>query len=184
MQPVKISVVIPFYGNRVVLKTIELLDNIKYVDQFIFISDKETPDTETKQLTINSTYPFSSKVIKFICEKVTGEYILFITDQFSLEISNNTIERLLNKATNSSAGLFYSDYFVRNNNEIKSHPLIDYQAGSIRDDFDFGPLLFLKISALQSACKDLQIEKSDALFSGLYQLRLAVSRKYLIEKNF
>jgi len=184
VQSVKISVVIPSYGNRAVLKTIELLDNVKYVDQFIFISDKETPDTETKYLTVNSSYPFSSKVVKFICEKVTGDYILFITDQFSLEISNNTIEQFLNKATNSSAGLFYSDYFVRNNNEINSHPLIDYQLGSIRDDFDFGSLIFLKKSVLRSVYKDLLIEQSDLLFSGLYQLRLAVSRKFSIEKVF
>ncbi len=182
MQSVKISVVIPFYGNRAVLKTIELLDNMKYVDQFIFISDKETPGTETKQLTINSYYPFSSKVIKFICENVESDYIFLITEQFSLEISDNTIQQLQSKATNSSAELFYSDYFVRNNNELIKHPLIDYQSGSIRDDFDFGPLLFLKKSALQSAYKDLQIEQSDSLFSGLYQLRLAISRKFSIER--
>jgi glycosyltransferase involved in cell wall biosynthesis len=182
VQSVKISVVIPFYGNRAVLKTIELLDKMKYVDRFIFISDKETLETETKHLILKSSYPFSSKVIKFICEKATGEFILFITDQFSLEISNNAIEQFLNKATNSSAGLFYSDYFVRKNNEINSYPLIDYQSGSIRDDFDFGSLLFLKKSALQSACKDLQIEQRDSLFSGLYQLRLAVSRKFSIER--
>ena len=106
MQSVKISVVIPFYGNKAVLKTIELLNNMKYVDQFIFISDKETIDTKTKHLTVKSSYPFSSKVIKFICEKVIANHIIFFTDQFSLEISNNTIERFLNKATNSSAGLF------------------------------------------------------------------------------
>jgi len=182
VQSVKISVVIPFYGNRAVLKTIELLDNMKYVDQFIFISDKETPDTETKQLSINSSYPFSSKVIKFICENIGSDYILFITEQCLLEINDKTIEQVLKKAANSNAGLFYSDYFVRKSNEINTHPLIDYQTGSIRDDFDFGPLIFLKKSALQSACKDLQVEQSDSLFSGLYQLRLAVSRKFAIEK--
>ncbi len=182
MQSVKISVVIPFYGNRAVLKTIELLDNMKYVDQFIFISVKDTPDTEAKQLTVKSAYPFSSKIIKFICENVTAEYILFITEQCSLEINNKTIEQFLNKAANSNAGLYYSDYFVRKNNEINTHPLIDYQTGSIRDDFDFGPLIFLKKRALQLACKDLQVEQSDSLFSGLYQLRLAISRKFSIEK--
>ena len=182
MQSVKISVVIPFYGNRAALKTIELLDKLKYVDQFIFISDKETIDTNTKHLTVNSSYPFSRAVIKFICEKVTGDYILFITEQCSLEINDKTIEQLLNKAANSRAGLIYSDYVVRNNNRINNYPLIDYQSGSIRDDFDFGPLLFLKKSTLQLAGKDLQIEQSDSLFSGLYQLRLAVSRKFSIDR--
>ncbi len=50
MQSVKISVVIPFYGNKAVLKIIEELNNIKYVDQLILISDKETIDIKTKHL--------------------------------------------------------------------------------------------------------------------------------------
>ena len=102
MQLVKISVVIPFYGNRAVLKTIELLDKIKYVDQFIFISDKETIETKTKNQIFKSNYPLSSKVIKFIHEKVTGDYILFVTDQFSFKIIDKTIDQFLIKATNSS----------------------------------------------------------------------------------
>ena len=182
MQSVKISVVIPFYGNKAVLKIIEELNNIKYVDQLIVISDKETIDIKTKHLVVKSSYPFSSKVIKYICEKVTGDYMIFITDQCSLEIKDSTIEQFLKKATNTGAGLFYSEYFVKSNNEIKRHLLIDYQPGSIRDDFDFGPLLFLKKNVLQIACKELQDEQSDSLFSGLYQLRLAFSRKFSIER--
>jgi len=182
VQSVKISVAIPFYGNKAVLKTIELLENIEYVDQLILISDKDTIDIQTKHLIVKSSYPFSSKVIKFICEKVTGDGIIIITDQCSLEVKDNTIEQFLKKATNTSAGLFYSDYFVKSNNEIKRHLLIDYQPGSIRDDFDFGPLLFLKKNVIQIACKELQDEQSDLLFSGLYQLRLAVSRKFSIER--
>ena len=182
MRSVKISVVILFYGNKAVLKIIEELNNIKYVDQLIVISDKETIDIKTKHLVVKSSYPFSSKVIKYICEKATGDYIIFITDQCSLEIKDSTIEQFLKKATNTGAGLFYSEYFVKSNNEIKRHPLIDYQAGSIRDDFDFGPLLFLKKYVLQIACKELQDEQSDSLFSGLYQLLLAVSRKFSIER--
>jgi hypothetical protein len=182
VQSVKISVVIPFYGNKAVLKIIEGLNNMKYVDQLILISDKDTIDIKTKHLVVKSSYPFSSKVINTICEKVIGNYILFITDQCSLEVKDNTIEQFLKKATNTSAGLIYSDYFVRNNTEAKLYPLIGYQPGSIRDDFDFGPLIFLKKNALQLACKELQNEQSDSLFSGLYQLRLAVSRKFSIER--
>ncbi len=182
MQPLKISIVIPFYNNQAILKTIKQLDNIKYVDQFIFISDKETIDTKTQNLIVKSSHLFSRKVIKFICENVISEHIIFITNQCSLEILGSTIEQFLDKSVNSNAGLFYSDYFVRDNNEAKLHPLIDYQPGSMRDDFDFGPLIFLKKNALQLACKELQDEQSDSLFSGLYQLRLAVSRKFSIER--
>ncbi|NNG26590.1 MAG: glycosyltransferase family 2 protein [Ignavibacteriaceae bacterium] len=182
MQLVKISIVIPFYGNSLVLKTIELLDKMKFVDQFIFISDKETINTKTKNLIVKSPHPLSNKVIKYICERVTGDYIIYITDQGWLEVKDNTIEQFRKKATNSSAGLFYSDYFVKSNNVLNKHSLIDYQLGSIRDDFDFGPLIFLKRSALQSSCSELQDEQIDSLFSGLYQLRLTISRKFSIER--
>jgi len=138
---------------------------MKIVDQFIFISDKETIDTKTQNLIVESSHPFSSKVIKFLCEKVTGDYIFFITDKFSLEINDKTIDRFLNKAANSSAGLFYSDYFAQTNNVLNKHPLIDYQSGSIRDDFDFGPLIILKKSTLQSGCKDLLFLPGYILFS-------------------
>lgn len=182
MQPLKISIVIPFYNNQAILKTIKQLDNMKCVDQFVFISDKETIDTKTQNLIIKSSHLFSRKVIEFICKNVISEHIIFITKQCSLEILGSTIEQFLDKSVNSNAGLFYSDYFVRDNNEAKLHPLIDYQPGSMRDDFDFGPLIFLKKNALQLACKELQDEQSDSLFSGLYQLRLAVSRKFSIER--
>lgn len=182
MQTNKISVVIPFYSNPAVLKTIELLDKMKYVDQFIFISDKEVINTNTNQLILKSPYPFSSKVVNFICENVKSNHILFVTEQCILEINNSTIEQFLDKATNSIAGLFYSDYSVRINNELINHPLIDYQSGSIRDDFDFGPLIFLKKNVLQSVWNDLQIQQNDSLFSGFYQLRLAISRTFSIKK--
>ena len=182
MNPVKTSIVVPFYNNKEVIKTIKQLDSIKYVDQLILISDKNTIDTKTKSLIVKSSHPFSSKVIKFVCKSATGEYVIFITEQCSLEISDSTIEHFLEKATNSKAGLFYSDYFIRNNNETILRSLSDYKLGSIRDDFKFGPLIFLKRDALQSACKDVQDEQSDSLFSGLYQLRLAVSRKFSIER--
>jgi glycosyltransferase involved in cell wall biosynthesis len=182
VQPVNISIVIPFYDNKAVLKTIELLNNIEYVGQLIVISNKETTDIKINHVVVKSSYPYSSKVIKFICEKITGDHIIFITNQCSLEIRASAIEQFLNFATHSNSGLVYSDYFVRTNHEIKMHPLIDYQPGSIRDDFDFGPLLFLKKHALQSACKESQIEQNKSSVSGLYQLRLAVSRKSSIER--
>ena len=71
------------------------------------------------------------------------------------------------------------------------HPLIDYKLGSLRDDFDFGYFILVENEALQKAVDKI---RNDLKFSGLYSLRLAISRKrkifripeflYTVENNF
>jgi hypothetical protein len=52
--------------------------------------------------------------------------------------------------------------------------LIDYQEGSVRDDFNFGSLLFYNAKRLAKAARKM---KQEFLHAGLYDLRLSVSRK-------
>ena len=52
--------------------------------------------------------------------------------------------------------------------------MIEYQLGSIRDDFNFGSVLFFNTETLKAAATDL---RQDFQFAGLYALRMAVSRR-------
>jgi hypothetical protein len=54
-------------------------------------------------------------------------------------------------------------------------PVIDYQAGSLRDDFDFGSVLLIRTSALKESVNRMKI---DYKFAGLYDMRLKLSQKY------
>lgn len=69
----------------------------------------------------------------------------------------------------------HSDYFENKEEKLSSHPLIDYQEGSLRDDFNFGSLILYRASAFKDACKRM---KQDYKFAGLYDLRLKVSQKH------
>jgi hypothetical protein len=69
--------------------------------------------------------------------------------------------------------LVYSDYFDCIDNKLHPHPVIDYQEGSLRDDFEFGPVLFFNSTVLVEAISQI---KESCDFAGLYQLRLATSR--------
>src|SRR4051812_37387945 len=55
------------------------------------------------------------------------------------DLSGIDIQRLANAAADSHAAMLYSDYFdEKSDGTVALHPLIDYQLGSVRDDFDFG----------------------------------------------
>ena len=71
--------------------------------------------------------------------------------------------------------MVYSDRYTMEQGERKLHPVIDYQEGSLRDDFDFGSLWLLRTSLLHKyATSD---RERDYQYAGLYDLRLFLSRE-------
>jgi hypothetical protein len=86
------------------------------------------------------------------------------------------LERYLEIASGTGAGMVYSDYFDRMDGKLSGHPVTDYQAGSLRDDFEFGPVLFFNSQALTTAVGGI----GESLeFAGLYQLQLKLSQEGL-----
>lgn len=57
---------------------------------------------------------------------------------------------------------------------MEKHPVIDYQSGSLRDDFDFGSLWCIKAQALADYIA--QPDREEYQFAALYDLRLYLSR--------
>jgi hypothetical protein len=120
---------------------------------------------------------FGSETLRLLARKSTTPYALLITRDTSVEIGQLGIERLVAVAEMSGGGLVYADYHdVRDGNRIP-HPLIDYQLGSVRDDFDFGPLLLFRTECLKRASGG---QTKNLGFAGLYDARLAISRRWPI----
>lgn len=120
---------------------------------------------------------FKSEVIKQIADKTTGEYTLIYTKYTTLQLGYQALERMLNIADDTGAGLLYADHYqVKGEEQVKA-PVIDYQMGSLRDDFDFGSLLIFRTKALQESVARM---KTDYQHAGLYDLRLKLSQKYPI----
>lgn len=107
---------------------------------------------------------FSSDTIKSIFEiGKDSDYIVFITQPVNISFSDDFISKL------DYRSLFcYSDYIDKNKGEIRT---IDYQKGSIRDNFSFGPVLFFKAKEVYNISKEL----SNSTYSALYELILRVS---------
>jgi hypothetical protein len=88
-----------------------------------------------------------------------------------------SLERFLKTAEDTRAGILYSNYYETVEGKIVPHPTIDYQIGSLRDDFDFGPVLLINTRAMKNA---LQLPNDDYQFAALYNLRLKISQNQLI----
>ncbi|MBS3946575.1 MAG: hypothetical protein KGZ42_13810, partial [Melioribacter sp.] len=79
----------------------------------------------------------SSETINKISKATESKYILVINKPIKIDLAPYSLERLISIAESTSAGILYSDYYEMGDAR-KPHPLIDYQTGSLRDDFDFG----------------------------------------------
>jgi len=114
----------------------------------------------------NFTYPkdLSSFSLGQILERATAD-VLFLGDpRVQIQAGPALFERM-KRALADGAGLVYSD--------SEGHPRIDYQRGSIRDNFDFGPVLGISVPAARKVW-----EGGDYRWAGLYDLRLRLSEAF------
>jgi len=116
----------------------------------------------------------STDSLKKMAEAANSGYILIYTKAFQLDLGNFALERMMQVCNETGAGMVYSDYFENKNGQLAPHPVIDYQTGSLRDDFNFGSVMLFKSSAFREACKRMD---TDYQFAGLYDLRLKVSQE-------
>ncbi len=112
---------------------------------------------------------------KQLLGKISGEYVALYTKAMALNIGMNAMERLTRCADDANAGMVYADYYEKKNGQMVAHPVIEYQSGSLRDDFNFGSLLVYKAEALKEAVEAMDADYKQA---ALYDLRLRVSQKY------
>ena len=119
-----------------------------------------------------------TSTIKAIAAESDAEFTLIYTKSTELSMVHYALERMLQIADDTGADLLYADHFLQKADELTPAPVIDYQMGSLRDDFDFGGLLLYRTEALKAA--SARMEK-DYHFAALYDLRLKVSQKGRLE---
>lgn len=116
----------------------------------------------------------SSTTMLQIEKNVHAENILLLLNAKPVNLGYFALERLNHVSRDTDACMIYADHYSVEAGQIKKHPAIDYQKGSIRDDFDFGSLVFIKSASLHEYAakyKDVAYH-----FAGWYDLRLYLSR--------
>ncbi len=119
--------------------------------------------------------PLSSQTMRSLANHNKGDFVLLVLKSVPISLSANTLFRMRQVMEATDAALVYSDYY-KATDKVEPHPVIDYQEGSIRDDFDFGSIVMLRADALRNFAKESAQENFQ--YAGFYSLRLYISRKY------
>ncbi len=152
---------------------IVFLKNHSSVNRIGVVGDSDESKDISEDIVAGSF--FKSDDIKAIIRSSTSEYILFVIRENHIDLGSFALERMISVADSTGAGMVYSDYSDKKDLKLVPHPVIEYQKGSLRDDFNFGPIILLNTQAAKSAIDTLE-ESFD--FAGFYQLRLKISQNF------
>lgn len=146
------------------------------IDQIFLLSEQkdETSTLPSRCTVLSSRSLDHTETLQKICELTQTPYtLLYITSQ-EFSLGDMALERMCDYLHVPECVMAYSDHYRKNGENIQAHPVIDYQEGSVRDDFDFGPLLLIRTDALKRACRKISAQP-EYRYSALYALRLALS---------
>lgn len=115
----------------------------------------------------------SSDTMLKIAEAAKAPYTLLYTKYNNLVMGYFALDRFVRLAGDSKAGMMYADSYTVVEGKKSNAPVIDYQEGSLRDDFNFGSVLFFNTEVLKKAAAGIDVHYTAA---GLYDLRLRLSR--------
>ena len=170
-----IDVFIPFNGDKQSEISVRDLLKSELVNQvYLITADVNLKPLDNCEIIITNNF-LSSQTVNKIAENGKGKYSLILTQDELLELGQNALERFYNVAENCDAGLIYSNYYEIKDGSRNQHPVIDYQFGSLRDDFNFGCLLFYNNSAIKNAVAN---SEHDYEYAGFYNLRLKISQEH------
>lgn len=172
-----ITCFLPYADAAQVLPTVERLRAEKAVARICLLAAADTDTTGAPEgcdiirLTDGLN---ASSTMRAIADATTTDYILLYTKYNKLVPGYHALERMLRIAADSGAGMLYADsYAVAPDGKRTNAPVIDYQEGSLRDDFNFGSLMLFAAGVFKMAAAGID---ADYKAAGLYDLRLRVSR--------
>jgi len=165
-----ITVFLPYSGSPHSIDTINELHNCALVSKIYLLANDGKNEAPRNCEILSVSDLTSSATVDLIIRKTQTKYILLFTQDNKYQFGQFAVERFYNVIDSTGAGLVYSNYHIIKDNLISRHPVNDYQLGSLRDDFDFGNLLFINAEFLNSFKNENEYK-----YAGTYSLRLHLS---------
>jgi hypothetical protein len=164
---------LPYADAAQVTPTIEGLKASGLVSRIFLLATDASAETVEGCELIAIDALNSSETMKKIANAAQSEFALLYTKYNTLVPGYFALERFERIARDSKAGMLYADSYTVVDGVKSNAPVIDYQFGSLRDDFNFGSVLFFNTADLKKAAAGIDAQYTAA---GLYDLRLRLSR--------
>lgn len=170
----QISVVLPFSPQSHFPGTLQQFLDSPLVAGITVLHSGGFSASHPRCKAVEVTSTTSSRTLQGIVDGTKTPFLLVVSQAQQFELGQAALERFRTVAESTGAGMVYSDFHEVKNGVRSEHPVIDSQPGSIRDNFDFGALLFFSMRAVRAALKKHgKLAKTER--AGLYDLRLKVS---------
>ncbi|MDR0955221.1 MAG: glycosyltransferase [Rikenellaceae bacterium] len=114
-----------------------------------------------------------SEALRRLVDRIETPYLLLVQEGLAVDFAPGSLDRWVRVAEDTGAVVVYADFYVGGGSERTPHPTIGYQAGSLRDDFDFGPAVLYRAEVVKNAVAQCD---TDWHFAARYDLRLRLSR--------
>ncbi|MDD5007180.1 MAG: glycosyltransferase family A protein [Syntrophorhabdaceae bacterium] len=179
----KLTLVIRYSSGTIFEKSLLSLAESVLVESIVVMNQRPVY-LEVPKCRVLAADPIQSQeTLSMVLEDIHTEYVLFLPGPGTVFIKTEALEKMLEAAESTRAGMVYSDYYDMEPGGLGKgralHPLNDYLLGSVRDDFDFGAMMLFSVPAVRDAVKKYGAIP-DTRYAGLYGLRLNVSMDNLI----
>ena len=175
----RIDCFVPMLSASQAERTVAALKGEKTVGNVFVLREEGAVKEEVPgAVPIDTTSVRSTDAVKKIALNSSAEYTLIYLKHTALSFGHFSLERMLSIADDTSAAMVYADHFNVADGKRTEAPVIDYQVGALRDDFDFGSVLIYRTSALKEAVSGMD---EDYKAAGQYDLRLRASRIGAVE---
>jgi glycosyltransferase, group 2 family len=114
----------------------------------------------------------STKELTNIANTATTEWLFLQTEAGEVEFLPQAEKRFIDIAEATGAAMVYSDYYQITEDGKNPITTIEYQRGSLRDDFNFGAIILFNTGILK---KITTHTPENYEFAGLYDIRLKIS---------
>ena len=114
----------------------------------------------------------STKELASIANTATTEWLFLQTEAGEVEFLPQAEKRFIDIAEATGAAMVYSDYYQITEDGKNPITTIEYQRGSLRDDFNFGAIILFNTGILK---KITTHTPENYEFAGLYDIRLKIS---------
>ena len=146
--------------------------NEKQLRNIYLLGNKEQKEEDLVQEMIVCDF-LSTAMFRAIAAHTVTPYILLSLKPTPFTLCYQALERFLQVACDTQADILYCDHYTKKDGKTEKHPLNDYQKGSIRDDFDFGQLVFIRTKTLKEYLQ--QASLADYRYAAWYDFRLFTS---------
>lgn len=118
--------------------------------------------------------PFQGQAWNALLDEVSTPVLLLVNGDANAVLSPDGIARLTSQVVETGVSAMYSNYVEETPTGTADHPTTPYQLGSIRDGFDFGPVVAMNVDAIrQTRSRFGPLMNTE--FAAWYDLRLRLS---------